>query len=273
MVTFFDVCLVNPEGRRWGLFRERVSYTSVRGSHFAAPRKRRVLAFMGELEMTKRLGCLVIALYLTACGGNSNGGPEASGGSATTGGTSSNTAGKSSGAGGTGGVMPPPSQGAATVTLKAVSPAPAGKSCPSGSVTSFAIPPVDSPNEALDAFTYRHWVIDGQAGAKVSCKVMASGSVSFEGTVQQAGSTLQISEGQLQADLHGTARITVADPQHLASALSSATDCVVNAARGDGNFQAQPGSMWASFSCGALEAAPSDSCAATGIFVLENCER
>jgi hypothetical protein len=39
------------------------------------------------------------------------------------------------------------------------------------------------------------------------------------------------------------------------------------------NFQVQPGAMWASFSCAAVVAEPSDYCTASGIFVLENCEQ
>lgn len=221
----------------------------------------------------KRLGCLAIAGCLVACGGSSSGGPEASGGSTTTGGTSSSSAGKGSGSGGID-ERPPASQGALTVTLKSVSPAPAGKSCPSGTASTWAIPPVDQPNEALSNVTYLHWLVDGDAGAKVSCKVAASGGgVRFEGKLQQASVALQISEGTLGADRRGTARITVTNSQALTSALSSTADCVVSAARTDGNLQAQPGSMWASFSCAAVEAPPSDLCAATGIFVLENCDQ
>jgi hypothetical protein len=254
---------------------------------------------------------MVLTWGLMACGGTSSNGSQASSGSATAGGagssgggestaagggassssggkgtvaggSSSSSAGKDFGAGGEGGeggeggASHPPSQGAFTLTLKSVSPAPAGKACPAGAAASFAIPQVDQPNELLSNTTYLHWVVDGEAGAKVSCKVAASGGFSFEGAVQQAGRALQISQGTLGADHQGTARITVANSQLLSSALSSpmAMDCTVSAAKmGFDNFQVQPGAMWASFVCAAVVAEPSDYCTASGIFVLENCEQ
>ena len=164
---------------------------------------------------------------------------------------------------------PPPAQGASVVSLEPVSPAPAGKTCPAVSVTS-AIPDV-SGSDMLDSDTYLHHVIDGEGVVVFKCTVVAKATVTFNGAMQQAGHGLQISNGVLAENRKGTADITLLDSQHLSSTLKG-TSCFVDAAAGPGNnFQLKAGSMWASFDCPSLEAAPNDLCRASGFFVLENC--
>jgi hypothetical protein len=128
------------------------------------------------------------------------------------------------------------------------------------------------PLEALDQDTYLHRTIDGENNAQVSCRVTGS---SFSGRIVLGGRALSISSGTLGADKKGTAQITVTNSESLSTSLISPTaNCTVNAAKdGSNNFQVKGGSMWASFSCPSVEAAPNEYCTAGGFFVLENCEQ
>jgi hypothetical protein len=91
--------------------------------------------------------------------------------------------------------------------------------------------------------------------------------------VQLAGRALRLENGSLSADGIGTADVTIIDSQFLSpSLLASNEPCVVSAMKSAGNnFQIKAGSMWAKFTCAAVEAPPTSACAADGIFVLENC--
>jgi hypothetical protein len=126
----------------------------------------------------------------------------------------------------------------------------------------------------LDADTYLHKVIDGEDAAVFKCKVLGTSTFSFEATMQQAGRGLVITNGTLGEDRTGSADVTLTDSQHLATSLASSAPCKVDAAMGPvNNFQVKAGSMWASFDCATVEAQPSDSCKASGFFVLENCDQ
>lgn len=164
--------------------------------------------------------------------------------------------------------QPPPAQGAFAWSLKPISPAPAGKACPSAAAFTSEVP----TNGGLDADTYMRRVVDGEDGASVTCRV--SGSVSFEVSARLfvAGRALVL-DGTIAADRSGSAVVTVSDSQQLSTSLVG-TSCTLDAKAGAGqNFQIKAGSLWASFSCPTVEAAPNDVCAASGIFVVENCER
>lgn len=210
--------------------------------------------------MTKYLGVLVVSCLLGACSGTD----ASDDGSGAAGAASSGEPGDGSG-------VKPPAQGAVVFALQGVSPAPAGKVCPVAAGTS-AIPSA-SETETLDADTYLHKVIDGEGGVAFSCKVIGTSSYSFDATIRQAGRGLQIKNGMLGADGKGTAAITVTDSQRLSTSLTS-TSCVIDADASSGmGLQVKAGSMWARFDCAAVEAAPSDSCKASGYFVLENCDQ
>jgi hypothetical protein len=212
--------------------------------------------------MTKHVGWAVgaLGLLVLGCAGTSDG-PAGSGGNS----GASDTA--------SGGHLPgaPASQGASTVTVKSSSLAPTGKSCPVTAVTS-SIPPVTGP-EALDGNTYLHWVVDGEGSSAVSCRVAGNSSFTFEGKISSGGKALEIKNGVLGTDLHGTATITLLDSANLSTPLGSPpASCTVIASHGaSDNFQVQAGSIWASFICPSVEAPPSDYCTASGVFVLENC--
>lgn len=167
---------------------------------------------------------------------------------------------------------PPPAQGAARFTVTSAAPVPAGKSCPVVDAT-VGIPQV-SAMQALDADTYLRHIVDGEDAASFRCRVSGASTFTFAGAMQRAGTSLEIGNGMLGADHQGTADIKLGAASTLPGVLASGGSCTVDAAAGMGaNFQVKPGSIWASFSCSSVEAAPSDFCAATGFFVLENCEQ
>ncbi|HVY26720.1 MAG TPA: hypothetical protein VHB79_09215 [Polyangiaceae bacterium] len=186
--------------------------------------------------------------------------------------------------------VPPASQGAIWVQIQSNSPAPAGKSCPSGTSTTYDVPHVN-PNpdptsmkvEVLDDYNYLHWIVDGQAGSTVSCSVKGGDTFTFSGRLkgQTVGSdgmsgvgAIDISNGTLDASHKGTATISLSDTAALSQSLTSpAAACTVDAATGTGNHQVKAGSIWASFTCTSVEAQPSDYCKAHGVFVLENCSQ
>jgi hypothetical protein len=166
---------------------------------------------------------------------------------------------------------PPPAQGAGAFTVQSMTPASAGKACPVGKST-VGIPEA-SATEMLDGDTYLHHITDGENAATVHCQVSGAATFSFAGVMQRGGSSLEIGNGMLAADRRGTANIKLSASGTLPSVLASSGACSIDASVGPGkNFQVKRGSMWASFSCASVEAAPSDDCSATGFFVLENCQ-
>ena len=176
--------------------------------------------------------------------------------------------------------VPPPAQGAFWAHIVSVSPPVPGKMCPSGAALTYDVPVVDmtSPTESLTDSRYLHKIIDGENASTVKCSVKAgSGGISFEGRVSLGGKALEISSGTLPDKISGTARITFtkSDSPGFSNALSSpAGGCTVNAVLGkDKVVQAKAGSMWAHYSCTAIEHEPSDSCKSDGYFVLENCDQ
>lgn len=174
--------------------------------------------------------------------------------------------------------VPPPAQGAFWANVKSVSPAPAGKSCPSSASLTFEVPTVDqSLGETLDKDTYQHHKIDGEDQAKVSCSVKGGGSFTFEGNLQLGNKSLSITNGTLGDNKQGTARISLRNsgmPGFSGSLSSPSANCVLDAAPAAGNnFQVKPGSIWGHFQCPSVEQAPSDYCQAEGFFVFENCDQ
>lgn len=168
----------------------------------------------------------------------------------------------------------PPAQGAFITTIRAPSPAPNGKSCPTSVSSTYDVPRIldTKPTEQLDQDTYLHRTVDGENNAQVSCKVSGS---SFSGRIVLGGRALSLANGTLGADKKGTAQITVTNSEALSGSLiSPSANCVVNAAKdGTNNFQVKDGSIWASFSCPSVEAPPNEYCTASGFFVLENCDQ
>ncbi len=192
-------------------------------------------------------------------------------------GASSGEAGAASGDGGSGGgsISPVSAQGAFRFTVMPASPQPAGTACPTNAFTSSVPDTTSAPAEALDEDNYLHKVIDGEQGAAFSCRVApVSDGFEFEAEIRLGVRALRFEGGTLSAERTGNATVTVIDSQYLSpAALTSSEPCLVNAAKSAGNnYQVKAGSMWAEFTCAAVEALPTSSCAANGVFVLENCE-
>ena len=232
--------------------------------------------------MGRALLVLLVVGCFTGCGGEAHGSKASDAGgtggntTATTGGNAS-AGGKQSQAGA--GPAPPPRQGAFWVNVKAVSPAPAGKMCPSGASLTFDVPAAtpSNPPQSLDGDTYLQKVIDGENQAAVSCSVSGESSFTLEGQIQLGNKSLSISSGALGADKKGMARIILRDsgfPGFSGALSSPSANCVIDAAAAAGsNLQVKAGSIWGHFSCASVEQPPSDFCLAEGYFVFENCDQ
>jgi hypothetical protein len=132
------------------------------------------------------------------------------------------------------------------------------------------------PAEVLDADNYTHKIVDGESGASVSCTVKGSSTFTFAGKISLGDRGLNISDGTIGADKKGTARITVikSGSPGFPTMISPMANCTIDAAKANGNnYQVKAGSLWARFACPAVESPPSDSCAADGWVVLENCNQ
>lgn len=166
----------------------------------------------------------------------------------------------------------PPGQGAFTVSVLSASPAVSGKSCPTGTAYTYEAPAVESVTEKLSATFYKHKLIDGESESTVSCKMKGSSSFTFSGVLRSGTRSLELWGGTMTPDFKGTAGVTIVDGVQGAQFTSAAGACTVDAVKGaDGKFQAKPGSLYATFSCAAVERPPSDLCRTNGVFVLENC--
>lgn len=209
-------------------------------------------------------GVMVVALVLAACSGKAGSGSDTDGG-----GGNGNVGGEDGLASAGDTFQPAPAaQGAITFSLQAPSPAPVGKACPSAAFSS-ELPTGNGPSES----SYLAHVVDGEAGAVVSCRVAGSTIFEISGKVQLAGRGLIIEDGTVGADERGTASITVIDSARLSTSLRG-TSCMLSVETGSGsNLQIKSGSVWARFSCPSVESPPSDHCQASGFFVLENCEQ
>jgi hypothetical protein len=190
-----------------------------------------------------------------------NGGCSDSGASAGAGGASG------TGFAGNGGALPLPNQGSVTLTVaRSLNPS-NGQACPVPGQTYPAGQPAPTnldPGGAL---------VDGEDGAQVTCSVHGAGPFTFSGSLQATTTDgasdpvhVAFTQGSIGADLTGTADVSVYTPQ-LAGNFSGVS-CQVQVI----GSQIKAGSMWASFSCPSLVEPPSSQCAASGVFVFENCD-
>jgi hypothetical protein len=209
---------------------------------------------------------VAVGLLASACGGKGSAtGGEGAGGNVgdSAGGCSGGAADVCGGAGN----QPPPAQGAFALSVKPLSPAPPGKACPSTGFTSEV--PVGG---GLDADTYLERVVDGEDGASVTCAVQGDSSFLVSANLR-LGALALVVNGTIAADRRGEAEVTITDSQHLSGSLVGAS-CQLDAQQGVGTyFQVKAGSLWAGFSCAAVEAVPTSACAASGYFVIENCQQ
>lgn len=171
--------------------------------------------------------------------------------------------------------VPQPAQGAFLARVGPPSSPKPDKACPSSSFT-YDVPVVrdTNPAEQLSDLNYAHKIVDGEKGSKVSCNVRSSGGgFAFSGSIELGARGLSITGGTLDSSLKGTATITITDAEKLSppQLLAPTGGCTIEAV---GNrLEVAPGHIWAEFNCAYVELAPTSSCSASGVFVLENCQQ
>jgi hypothetical protein len=216
--------------------------------------------------MKPSIGALILAGALVACGETRSADPHENVGGGGLGGAESDDGGAPES---------PPAQGAVIFTVKPAAPPPVGQSCPTAAFTA-DVPEVlsSSPPELLTDRNYIHKVVDGEDGTSFSCRVASDNDGWLvEASISRNGRGLRIEGGQLGADEEGTGTITVSDAQRFPP-LTSSEPCTLTAMpSNNNNLQIRAGSVWGRFVCAAVESPPADSCAADGVFVLENCDQ
>ncbi|HKO47162.1 MAG TPA: hypothetical protein VJV79_05535 [Polyangiaceae bacterium] len=182
--------------------------------------------------------------------------------------TADGAAGSTAAAGSAGASAHPPAQGNMTLLLQQVKPT----SCPVASKTY----QVGNP-QAPTSSSVGDRLIDGEAGAKVSCVVRGGGPYFFSGSIQGQSSelakvTLIVKNGIIDADEQtGTATISVYTPELADVFHSTEGGCTVSVVAQN----VKPGSLWATFSCPSVSSSSTGAACGIGAistFVLENCE-
>jgi hypothetical protein len=121
-------------------------------------------------------------------------------------------------------------------------------------------------------------VISGENSSSISCSVTGSkGNFKFSGSLHAITPlgdqiSLTFTNGIVGPDFTGTADVAVYTPQ-LSANFASSMSCTLQILGGAGNEQIKGGSMWASFACAQIVAAPSGLCgiASASVIVFENC--
>lgn len=161
--------------------------------------------------------------------------------------------------------LPIPAQGAMSVDLIMPCMTLGGSpNCPTTSVT-IELPSDEGPTDNQ----YPAHLVDGEAGAQVSCRVAGSDTYEVEGVLASGGARLLISSLTLAGD-KGDGVVMFADPAQFAESYSGSCRFLT---RSPGtSLQIKPGSLWASFDCASLASQGGSARGATGFFILENCE-
>jgi hypothetical protein len=175
--------------------------------------------------------------------------------------------------------VPPPAQGALTLSVGQPVVHVDGRACPAPGIT-YQIAATDSKTKMVAApssITPGESLISGEQGSKISCSVKKSSSgFAFSGSIhgnsQPSGSVvdLQMQAGTIDAtSLSGTVNVTVYTPE-LSGNFASVAPCTVNVLQS----QIKGGSMWASFSCPTVQYDPSGACGISSFstVVFENCD-
>jgi hypothetical protein len=118
-------------------------------------------------------------------------------------------------------------------------------------------------------------VVDGAAGASVSCSVVGDDTFSISGSATLGDTSFTLTAGSVTAGGTGTAKIAVASPATAGKKLVSPDDTPCDLRVDRAPFQVASGLIWALFSCGLVSnpTQPGSSCGLTGEFLLENCEQ
>ncbi|HKY35839.1 MAG TPA: SUMF1/EgtB/PvdO family nonheme iron enzyme [Polyangiaceae bacterium] len=165
---------------------------------------------------------------------------------------------------------PPPARGAFSVSFPADPPPPSFKSCPVRGETREA-PAVALPEEKLSPTSYQHALVHGQAGAVVHCSLQQDSPLGFSAVLRSGSQRLAFKDVVFGADFAGTGSVLITDRDEIGSLFSVPGTCPFHVFKDSAGLpQAAPNKIYGSFDC-SVESPPNTSCAAKGIFVLENC--
>lgn len=169
--------------------------------------------------------------------------------------------------------VPPPAQGAVTLDLSQPVPTVDQMFCPITKV--YQVGAKDSKTMATLAPTVQdpgESVISGENGSTISCSVTGGGgnfkfSGSLHASTPEGDLILVAFQNGVISGTTGTADVSVYTPQ--LSSNFAGTGCTINVQ----NNQVKGGSIWATFSCPQISAAPSGLCgiSADSTIVFENC--
>jgi hypothetical protein len=157
--------------------------------------------------------------------------------------------------------VPPPAEGAVTISLFPSRTAPTSYSCPSHSIT-WAVGGL-GPNSASTG----DLLVNGHDGATVSCTVSGDGEFDVKGSVRQNGASFSFS-GKAKADGTGTVRVEFWDQAN--STNQSDDACTIQF--DTGSYEIAPGAVWAGITCSHLVSEyPYQWCAANATVVFKSC--
>jgi hypothetical protein len=116
-------------------------------------------------------------------------------------------------------------------------------------------------------------VNDGDSGVKVDCKVSGKSSFSVSASIEQGKSVkFSMSGGTIdKATGKGTFNASLYTPETLGLASDPATPCTFDLNPAP-PYEVNGGTLYATWNCPVMKAAPTTACNASGTIVLEFCE-
>jgi hypothetical protein len=162
-----------------------------------------------------------------------------------------------------GDAVPPPAEGAASITIQnSTATVGSGYGCKASHTVLWGdLAPGPSSEGSV-------WV-DGQSGHSVSCSVSGSGTYNFSGTIYGGSNRFTISgTAQAGATTNG-ARVQVYDTT-MGGVSVSDSNCTVTL---DGQYKVEKGAIYAALSCTNLRSGEDMYlvCGATGTFIFKSC--
>lgn len=164
-------------------------------------------------------------------------------------------------------VSPIPSQGAMSIDLINTCMASGSTGCPTTSLT------IDLPNgEGPTHNQYPAYLVDGEAGAQVSCRVASTDNDAYEveGVLASGGTRLLIDSLTIAGD-KGDGVVMFGDSAQFAESYTGL--CQFSTRETGSSLQIKAGSLWGSFTCSNLTTQGGVARRATGTFILENCDQ
>ena len=181
--------------------------------------------------------------------------------------------------------VPPPAQGALTLSVSQAANPPSGMACPD-SGTTYQVGAVDSKTKMVQAPSMSspgQSVISGENNATISCSVTGSnGNFKFSGSLRgitPLGDTVSVvfANGQVGADFTGTADVSISTSKLAAQTYVDTMPCTVTVLPPPNTSSVPPqikgGSIWAEFACPQVANPPNNLCqvGSASVVVFENC--